>query len=197
MINFDPGEGDSTMKKIVAMMLMLGLMATSAMAASKVAIVDTQTVFDKTKLGLKYQKIIKEYYDSRKKILDLDMDELKKLQENFLKQKQGKTLNEKAQQEIEESINNKYNDFKKKQNEFSNEIGKKQEELFKSFNLDLMAAVKDLAKKDKIEMVINKIIDVAPQAGVPPAPVVLYSDEGLDLTDKVIAEMDKREDAKK
>ena len=178
-------------------MLMLGLMATSAMAAAKVAMVDTQTVFDKTKLGLKYQKVIKEYYDSRKKILDLDMDELKKLQEDFLKQKQGKTLNEKAQQEIEESINNKYNDFKKKQNEFSNEIGKKQEELFKSFNLDLMAVVKDLAKKDKIEMVINKIIDVAPQAGVPPAPVVLYSDEGLELTEKVIVEMDKREDAKK
>jgi len=185
------------MKKIVIMVLMLGLMATSAMAAAKVAIVDTQTVFDKTKLGKKYQGIIKDYYDSRKKILDLDMEELKKLQENFIKQKQGKTLNDKAQQEIEESINNKYNDFKKKQNEFSNEIGKKQEELFKSFNQDLMAAVKDLAKKDKIEMVVNKIIDVAPQAGVPPTPVVLYSDEGLDMTEKVIVEMDKREDAKK
>ncbi len=185
------------MKKLVAAILMLGLMATSAMAAARVAMVDTQTVFDKTKLGKKYQGIIKEYYDSRKKILDLDMDELKKLQENFLKQKQGKTLNEKALREIEESINNKYNDFKKKQNEFSNEIGKKQEELFKSFNQDLMAAVKDLARKDKIEMVLNKIIDVAPQAGVPPAPVVLYSDEGLDMTDKVVLEMDKREDAAK
>jgi outer membrane protein len=185
------------MKKIVAMVLMLGLMATGAMAASKVAIVDTQTVFDKTKLGKKYQGIIKEYYESRKKILDLDADELQKLQENFVKQKQGKTLNDKAQQEIEESINKKYNDFKKKQNEFGNEIGKKQEELFKSFNQDLMAAVKDLAKKEKIEMVINKIIDVAPQAGVPPTPVVLYSDESLDITDKVIVDMDKREDAKK
>jgi Skp family chaperone for outer membrane proteins len=190
-------RGDSTMKKIVAMVIMLGLLATGAMAAAKVAIVDTQTVFDKTKLGKKYQGIIKEYYESRKKILDLDMDELQKLQDNFIKQKQGKTLNDKAQQEIEDSINKKYNDFKKKQNEFSGEIGKKQEELFKSFNQDLMAAVKDLAKKDKIEMVINKIIDVAPQAGVPATPVVLYSDEGLDITDKVIIEMDKREDAKK
>jgi hypothetical protein len=60
-----------------------------------------------------------------------------------------------------------------------------------------MAAVKDIAKKDKIEMVVNKIIDVAPQSGVPPTPVVLYSDEGLDITDKIIIEMDKREDAKK
>jgi outer membrane protein len=185
------------MKKIALIVFMIGLMATSALAASKIAVVDTQTVFDKTRLGKKYQGIIKEYYESRKKILDLDADELQKLQENFMKQKQGKTLNDKAQQEIEESINKKYNDFKKKQNEFSNEIGKKQEELFKSFNQDLMAAVKDLAKKDKVELVINKIIDVAPQAGVPPTPVALYSDEGLDITDKVIVEMDKREDAKK
>ena len=185
------------MKRTALIVFMIGLLATSAIAAAKIAVVDTQTVFDKTRLGKKYQGIIKEYYESRKKILDLDMDELQKLQENFVKQKQGKTLNDKAQQEIEESINKKYSDFKKKQSEFSNEIGKKQEELFKSFNQDLMAAVKDLAKKDKIEMVINKIIDVAPQAGVPPTPVVLYSDEGLDMTDKVIADMDKREDAKK
>ena len=45
------------MKKIIAMILMLGLMATSAMAAAKIAFVDTQTVFDKTKLGKKYQGI--------------------------------------------------------------------------------------------------------------------------------------------
>ncbi len=42
------------MKKIVALVLMLGLMATSAMAAAKVAVVDTQTVFDKT---IAWQKI--------------------------------------------------------------------------------------------------------------------------------------------
>jgi Skp family chaperone for outer membrane proteins len=87
--------------------------------------------------------------------------------------------------------------LKRNRTKFSNETGKNRKNCSKSFNQDLMASVKDLAKKDKIEMVVNKIIDVAPQAGVPPTPVVLYSDEGLDITDKVIADMDKREDAKK
>ena len=184
------------MKKILIMIVVLTTMATAALAAGKVAVVDTQTVFDKTKLGKKYQGIIKEYYESRKKILDMDMDELQKLQEDYTKQKQGKTLNEKAQREIEETLNRKYNDFKKKQSEFSGEINKKQEELFKEFNLELTVAVKDIAKKEKIEMVVNKIIDVAPQAGVPPTPVVLYADENLDITDRLIVDMDKLDDAK-
>ena len=42
------------------------VMATSAFAAGdKIAFVDTQTVFDKTKIGKKYQGTLKEYYDSR------------------------------------------------------------------------------------------------------------------------------------
>ena len=185
------------MRKIVILVAIIGMFATTALAAVKMAVVDTQSVFDKTKLGKKYQGIVKEYYESRKKILDIDMEELQKLQDDYTKQKQGKTLNEKAQREIEETINRKYNDFKKKQNEFTNEISKKQEELFKYFNQELITAVQDIAKKDKLEMVLNKIIDIAPQAGVPPTPVVLYSDENMEITDKVVSEMDKREDAKK
>jgi len=185
------------MKKMVILAAIIGMFATSALAAAKMAVVDTQAVWDKTKLGKKYQGIIKEYYESRMKILELDRDELQKLQENFIKQKQGKTLNEKALQEIGESIDKKYGEFKKKQNEFSNETSKKYEELSKIFNQELIVTVQDIAKKEKIEMVVNKIIDIAPQAGVPPTPVVLYSEEGMEITGKVVSEMDKREDAKK
>jgi Skp family chaperone for outer membrane proteins len=186
------------MKRFLITAAILAALTTNAMAAGgKAAVVDTQTVFDKSKLGKKYQGIIKEYYESRKKILDMDMEDFQKLQEDYTKQKQGKTLNEKAQKEIEETLNKKYNDFQKKKNEFTAEISKKQEELFKDFNQDLTTAVKDIAKKEKIEMVLNKIIDVAPQAGISPTPVVLYSDESLDITDKVILDMDKREDVKK
>ena len=75
------------MKKILLLIVALLLAAPAVHAAGgKMAFVDTQLVFDKTKLGKKYQGILKEYFDSRKKILDLDADEIQKLREDYGKQ---------------------------------------------------------------------------------------------------------------
>ena len=72
------------MRKILVLMVALLLAASSAFAAgNKISFVDTQAVFDKTKLGKKYQGILKEYFESRKKILDLDADEIQKLRDDY------------------------------------------------------------------------------------------------------------------
>lgn len=182
------------MKKTVFLFAALFLMATSVMAASeKIAFVDTQSVFDKTKLGKQYQGIVREYYESRKKILDIDADEIQKLQEDYAKQKQAKLLNDKAQKEKEETISRKINDFQKKREEFSGEISKKNEELSSDFNQQMVVVLKNIAKKEKVSLVLTKTINVLSKAEV---PSVLYGDEDLDLTGKVIAEMDKKEDVK-
>jgi Skp family chaperone for outer membrane proteins len=98
------------MKKILVFMVTLLLVASSAFAAGgRIAFVDTQTVFDKTKLGKKYQGLLKEYYESRKKILDLDADEIQKLRDDY--GKQSAVLKPEARKEREESIGRKINDF--------------------------------------------------------------------------------------
>jgi outer membrane protein len=178
------------MKKIAMVFVLVTALAASAMAAGKTAYVDTQSVFDKTKLGKKYQGIVREYYEGRKKILDMDAAEVQKLQEEYNKQKQAKLLNEKAQKEKEETLGRKINEFQKKRDEFSAEIGKKNEELSNEFNQKMIAILKDLAKREKVSMVLNKTINILSKAEV---PSVLYADEDLDLTEKVIAEMDKKE----
>ncbi len=179
------------MRKIGLLVAAMIFFATSAMAAGgKIAFVDSQSVFDKTKLGKKYQGIIREYYESRKKILDMDADEIQKLQEEYAKQKQGKLLNEKAQKEKEESINRKISDFQKKREEFSGEISKKNEELSNDFNQQMVLILKEIAKKEKVSLVLNKTINILSKAEV---PAILYADEDLDLTEKVITEMDKKE----
>jgi outer membrane protein len=182
------------MKKIVLLIAVMAGLTVNAMAAGgKIAFVDSQAVFDKTKLGKKYQGIVKEYYESRKKILDMDADDIQKIQEEFAKQKQGKMLNEKAQREKEEAINRKIGEFQKKREEFSGEINKKQEELFNDFQQQMIAVLKDIVKKEKISLVLSKNINIS-RAEV---PSVMYADEDLDLTDKVIADMDKREEPAK
>jgi Skp family chaperone for outer membrane proteins len=183
------------MKKLLFISALVFLLAANALASGgKIAYVDTQAVFDKTKLGKKYQTIVREYYESRKKILDIDADEIQKLQEDYGKQKQAKLLNDKAQKEKEETISRKISDFQKKREEFSGEIGKKNEELSNEFNQQLGAVLKDIAKKEKVSLVLSKTINILSKAEV---PAVLYGDEDLDLTDRVIAELDKKEEGKK
>jgi Skp family chaperone for outer membrane proteins len=57
----------------------------------------------------------------------------------------------------------------------------------------MVAVLKELAKKEKVSFVMNKTINILSKAEV---PAVLYADEDLDLTEKVIAEMDKKEEPK-
>lgn len=183
------------MKKFFMVVAVISLIASSALAAGgKIAYVDTQSVFDKTKLGKKYQAVVREYFESRKKILDLDADEIQKLQEDYNKQKQAKLLNDKAQKEKEETISRKINDFEKKRTEFTNEITKKNEELSNEFNQQMVTVLKDIAKKEKVSLVLNKTINIMSKAEV---PSVLYADEDTDLTDKLIVEIDKKEEVKK
>jgi Skp family chaperone for outer membrane proteins len=57
----------------------------------------------------------------------------------------------------------------------------------------MIAVLKDIVKKEKISLVLSKNINIS-RAEV---PSVMYADEDLDLTDKVIADMDKREEPAK
>ena len=180
------------MKKVLVGMMVL-LAATSALAAGgKTAFVDTQAVFDKAKVGKKYQGILKEYYESRKKILDLDADEIQKLREDYTKQ--SSILKPDARKEKEEMISRKINDFEKKRNEFNNELAKKNDELSSEFNQEMTAVLKDLAKKEKISLILNRTISIMSKGEV---PSVLYGEADLDLTEQLIAELDKKFDAKK
>ena len=179
------------MKKIVMVCaLVLTLIASAAASGAKIGYVDTQAVFDKTKLGKKYQGVVREYYESRKKILDMDAGDIQKQQDEYTKQKQAKMLNEKALREKEATIARKINEFQKKREEFSAEVGKKNEELSSEFNQKMMIVLKKIAKKENISLILNKTINVLSKAEI---PSVLYGDDDLDLTEKVIAEMDKRE----
>ncbi len=176
------------MKKIVFLIAALSCIAAGASAAGgKIGYVDSQAVFEKTKLGQKYQGIVREYYNNRKKILDADAEEIKKQQEDI--KKQAGVMNEKARKEKDEAIGRKINDFEKKRTEFNEEIGKKNDELSKEFDQSMTVVLKDIVKKEKFSLVLNKSVTVAPKSDV---PTVLYADEDLDLTEKVIAEMDKK-----
>jgi Skp family chaperone for outer membrane proteins len=58
----------------------------------------------------------------------------------------------------------------------------------------MVAILKDMAKREKVGLILNRTISVMSKGEI---PAVLYGDEDMDLTEKVIAEMDKKFDTKK
>ncbi len=181
------------MKKPLLIVAALFLIAVSAHASGgKIAYFDAQTVFNKTTLGQKYQGIERGYYESRKKILDKDADDIQKLQEDYNKKKLAK-LNDSAQREKEEMLRRKIAEFEKIRTEFSNEISKKKDELSNEFNQQVFAVLKDIAKREKLSLIFNKTISTS-EAEV---QSVAYADEDLDITDKIVDEMNKKEEVAK
>lgn len=179
-------------KQLLAVVSILLIAASAHASGGRIAYFDIQTVFNKTMLGKKYQGIERGYYESRKKILDTDADEIQKLREDYNKQKLAE-LNETAQREKEETLSRKITEFEKIRTEFSNEISKKKEELSNEFNQRVLVVLKDIAKREKLSLILNKTI------GIENVEIqsVAYADQDLDITDKIVAEMDKKEEVVK
>jgi len=179
---------ETLMKKPLLTVAAIFLFVVSVHASDgKIAYFDMQTVFNKTILGKKYQGIVLGYYQSRKKILDMDADEIQKLQEDYNKQKQAKLIDP-AQREMEDTLKRKITEFEKTRAEFSNEVSKKNEELSNEFNQHVLAAIKDIAKRENLSLILNRTINISKVQ----VQSVAYADKNLDITDKIIDEMDKK-----
>lgn len=164
------------------------LFAVNAQASDgKIAYVDVQTVYNKTMLGKKYQEIVRGYYESRKKLLDIDADEIRKLDEEY-EQKQEK-LSDSTRREMKETLDRKSIEFEKLRTEFSNEVSEKQEELSNEFSQHMLVVLKNIAQSERLSLILNRTINTSKVE----IQSVIYADKDLDITDKIVAEMDKEE----
>jgi Skp family chaperone for outer membrane proteins len=185
-------EGDYNEKTLLIVAAIFLITVSAHASGGKIAYFDFQTVFNKTILGKKYQGISRGYYESRKKILDADADRIQQLQEDYNKQKQAK-LDDPTKREKEEALNQKIADFEKIRTEFSSEVSQKNEELSNEFNQHVFAVLKDIAKRDKLSLILNRTISMAKGE----VQSVAYADEDLDITDKIVVELDKKEEVVK
>ena len=170
------------MRKILLSIILIPLltiaMVRGAFAEMKIGFINAQKVFETSKPGKEAQKILEEYVGSRQKVIDIDKAELERLQEELIKQ--GSILTPEARKEKEETLNRKMSDYTKKARELEKEVNRKKEEVLTEFNKKFEKMVEALAKKEKYDLILDKN-----------ERTVIYGKESLDLTDKVIAEMDK------
>jgi outer membrane protein len=152
---------------ILAAILALAWAGTSVAADLKIGVLEPQKVLDGTR---------------KQKIIDLEEEELKKIEEELVKQ--SAVLSPEAKKDKEEGFRKRYMEYQRKVNQLTQEVQNKKKEVLEEFNKSLEQIVKTIADKEKLSLVVEKGDNGA-------GALVVYSHPSLDITDRVIKELDK------
>lgn len=167
----------------VQLAAMLSASPTSAADAFKMGVVDPQAVLEKSKAGRRALDALKEYANTRQKLLASDDEELKNLEKHLREQESG--LSESQKREKQGQFRAKFQDFQKRAQEFQQEFSVKQKELVDDYMKKVQAATKVVAEKAGISLVVDKGSENT-------IKIVIYNKDTLDITDQVIREFDRQ-----
>lgn len=165
---------------VVTGVALYGFTASPAISEElKIGFVDAQKVLDESAMGKLVKDSLNEYVQSRQKIVDIEENELKKLEEDLAKQ--GAVLTQDAKQEREALLQRKYMEYQKKVGELQKEIQQRRTEKLEEFNQNLEKLVRLMGAKEDFSIILNN----------PASNIIIYSKPSLDLTDRLIQEIDK------
>ena len=169
---------------VLVLVLMAALaMAAPAWAETKIGIIEPQKILDGTRAGKKIKDSLQDYVKARQKVIDMEEEDLKKTQEDLVKQ--GAVLSPEARKDKEDKFRQKMEEYQRKIQQLNQEVQLKKKETLDEFNKSLEQIVRGIADKEKLTLVLEKGDS---GAGV----LVLYSHPSLDLTDRVIKDLDAK-----
>jgi outer membrane protein len=164
--------------------LMLCQVAGSLAAdAFKVAVLDQQVVLERTKAGKRALDSLKEFRDSRQRIISADDEEMKGLEKALKDQESG--LSEAARREKQEQFRKKFEAYQARLQDFNREIQQKQKELGDEYLTKVKLVAAEVAKREGYVAVMDRGNEAT-------LKVVIYHSPAVDLTDLVVKEFDKR-----
>lgn len=168
--------------------LVIALVAALAVAApvwaeTKIGVIEPQKVLDGTRSGKKIKDSLQDYVKARQKIIDMEEDELKKEEEALIKQ--GAVLSPDAKKDKEDKFRQKMGEYQRKVQQLNQEVQVKKKEVLDEFNKSLEQIIRGIADREKITLVVEKGDSGA-------GALVIYSHPSLDLTDRVIKELDAK-----
>jgi outer membrane protein len=171
------------MKKVlfsIIVMAFLIAVGTAYAETLKIAFVDAQKVLESSKEGKRVRGTMEEYVKSRQKIIDLEEQELKQIEEEL--SRQGSLLSAEAKKVKQDNFQKKLMEYQKRAADLNKEVQGKKFESLKDFNKKLEEAVKLIADKEGYTFVLDRNTE---------GGVVIYAKESFDITPKVIEQVDR------
>lgn len=172
---------------MIASLCVLGFNGELALAAAngsfRVGVIDPQAVIEKSKAGSRALAGLKEHAQARETVMKNDQKELEKLQEDL--NAASSTLGDDEKKRRQERFAQKYQEWQKRGQEFQAELGQKQKELVQEYMKKIEEATSIVAKRHGFDVVIDKGSENT-------LKIALYYRDGLDLTNEVVKEFNKR-----
>lgn len=151
----------------------------SAMSEVKVGIVNIQKIIASVKEGKSVNKTLEKSYKSKQKLLKVKEESIKKMQEDF--KKQNLVLSEKAKAKKAMEIQKAMQEAQGQMAQFNKEMQKEEAQLKKPILEKLKKIIDEVSASEKVSMTFE----------ITASPVV-YVQNKVDLTDKVIKAYDKK-----
>ncbi|SRR5712692_4645743 len=149
----------------------------------KIAVIEPQKVLEATKAGRKIKGSLADYVRTRQRLLDSEAEDLKKIEEGLAKQ--GAGLSAETRQEKEGAFRQKVVEYQRRVQELEREVQAKKAEMLGEFTKTIEQVVREIAEKEKISLVVEK-----GDNGY--GALVLFNHPSVDLTGRVIKELDSR-----
>ena len=165
--------------------IVLGLIPAPLPAAQafKVCVVDEQAVLEKTKSGKRALDTLKEFAVSRQRIISADDEDLKRFEKDL--REQGDELGEEAKREKQQMFQARLESYQRRYEEFNREIQMKQKEIGQEYQKKIAGITSGVAEKTGCSAVLDKGNEATLR-------IVIYYHQGIDLTNAVIDEFDRK-----
>ena len=164
--------------------LLLAPLSTTVQAADafKMGVVDPQAVLEKSKAGKKALEGLKEYVNTRQKLLSRDEEELRNYEKKL--KDQAAKLSDAEKKEKETQFRTRIQDYQKRAQEFNQELQGKQKELVDDYMKRIASATQAVAEKGGFSIVVDRGSEQT-------VKIVIYNKDTVDLTEQVIKEFDR------
>lgn len=163
---------------VIIQSLLFGLPHAFADHPLQVGIIDPEAVLEKSNSGQKALATLKEHVAVRQKLLAADEKEIQQLQQQL---QNGAERSETETQFLQEQLQNKVQDYQRRGQMFQQELADKQKTIMADYMKKIAAVTKTVAERSGFLLVLNKGNEAT-------LKIVLYSAEGLDITDEVLKE---------
>lgn len=165
---------------IVAVAAMLGGCAgAGAKVDGKIGVIDPQRILNDTNAGKKAKDNLASFSKNRQALMELDEKELRRMEEDFVKQ--ASVLSPAAKREREEQFRRRMQEYQQKVTELNREVQEKQKDVLEGFRDKIEVIVAKVAKRLGLQVVMDK------SKGGP----TIYHEDSLDISGQVVEEFNQ------
>lgn len=159
--------------------MLWGCAGTQPKIEGKVGVIDPQRILSETNAGKKAKDSLTAFSKNRQALMELDERELRRMEEDFVKQ--ASVLSPAAKREREEQFRRRMQEYQQKVTELNREVQEKQKDVLEGFREKVEIIAAKVARRLGLQIVVDR------SKGGP----TIYFEDSLDISGQVIEEFNR------